>query len=361
MIRKNKKLYTIEDSLLYIDLPAGADSIVRPGVQVKKGDTLFKSDDAIILESHYLPKALGIPVDKGREYIGRISGQFVNTGDLIGERVTAGGIMTKRILAGVDGIVTTNRIDKGYLDILSESNTVHRESPADGVVESVIPGRYMIIKTMAQALPFTIHHNLDKAVHHVESLHDEEIVSGKLTLLGDGTSIYSEKDLKENYAGEIVVAGRFLYPELARTLYMREASVVIAYAMDYFDYRELEVPVIILGGFGQIASGMKMFDALTEYKNSYVEIDVEKKRVLIYSPELNHATTDENDDHLDGFVGYAVNVEVGDKVRSFDSDSFGMFGMVVEVDDSTDLPLLIVEKSDGSRFVVPTTSVEIVD
>lgn len=357
MNRKTKKIYKIEDAHLYLDLPAGSDTDVKQGAKIRKGKELYTKIESTIIESHYLPKSLGINPNDAKSHIGRVSGQYVNKGDLLGERLSAGGLVTKRVLAESEGIVSTNRLSSGYIDILSESDEVTVKSPVSGEVSSVVRGKHIVIKTHAYAYHYAIHRNLEKAVHHVDVMEEEDVISGTLDIVGDGSSIYAIKDLKDSYAGKIVLAGRFVYPEVARELYQREATAVIAYSMDYLEYRELGVPTIILGGFGQIGSGMYLYERLLSSEGATAELDVINNRLLLFGIDADNIKETEMGKD---FVGYANEIEVGAKVRSQDVDTYGMYGMVVEISDEKGVSLLVVEKSDGARFIVEDNAVELI-
>ena len=72
---------------------------VSVGEFVVVGQKLFESQRKKVKESYYLPKILGVKIERSIDYVGRISGEYVSTGDLLGEKLTAGGMLGKRILA----------------------------------------------------------------------------------------------------------------------------------------------------------------------------------------------------------------------------------------------------------------------
>lgn len=392
MIRKISRYKVIERDRFLIEIPVDAEIDVKRGESVKKGELLYQDSSSEIIETYYLPKALGVKADQADQYIGRVSGQLIEKGDLLAERLTNAGLVTKRVVAGVDGIISTKRIKSGYIDILSESNEKSIFSPVDGYIVEIKAGKYIEIEASSIAVDYFSAAHLEKSAHHVDTLTGEHVVSGRLvsifrqragssidsdplSIIGNkSTEIGKEMELLydseiADFAGKLVYVGNFCQPELVKELYKRQALAVIGNSMDYSEMQNLGLPVIILNGYG-ILSGrdnttlepvLEYMDRITLNNNElnqadlFIEVDVETKQLHILglakaeitdfltqqnalpkSYKIDNDNFDEhgvNPDITGGFAGFEPIVKVGDTVVGIDNGNLGLVGKVDEIQE----------------------------
>jgi hypothetical protein len=327
MIRKVSRYKIIERDRFLVEIPFDAEITVKRGDQVKKGDLLYIDNSPDIIETYYLPKALGVKAEDADQYIGRVSGQLIEKGDLLAERITTAGMITKRVVAGVDGIVSTKRIKAGYIDIHSESLERELMSPVDGYIVEVKAGKYIEIESSSVAIDYFSAVNLEKSAHHVDSLTGEHVLSGSLVSIFRNFISYQDVKNVDNpdlsalnindesvnsrvstakiqkeavttkqvellmdseiadFAGKIVYVGNFCQPDIIKELYKRQALAIIGNSMDYSDYKSIGLPIILLNGFG-LQSGRDNYtlEPLLEFNtdnNLFIEVDIETKQLHI--------------------------------------------------------------------------------
>jgi hypothetical protein len=304
------------------------------GQTVKPGDLLFTRSLKKIKRSYYLPKELGVAVNKAEDHVARLNGEYVTAGEILAERLAGGGLIVRKIHAGEDGIMSLQRLNKGYIDILAESETMEVYSDFRGTVEKIDMGHGMYVNTSIWMMRTTA---------LMKSSKDEfdSVYAGKFEQIGDGSSIYVAKDLKESYSGKIVFAGRFVYPDLVRELYNRGAELVIAYAMDYDDYVLLADPVILLGGFGNLAFDSYWQKSISAMFGSFCVVDVVKGAVMWAD---NGQFMNQNPHEVESLVVPVL--KNGMDVMCMDVDEVNRVGKVIEI---TDDGFLTVEFTDGQR------------
>jgi len=431
MIRKIEKAKIIKKDRFIVELPVDVEIDVKKGDKVNERTVLYTQVISDIIETHFLPKSLGIRAVNSANYIGRVAGQLIEKGDLLAEKLSGAGLITKRIIAGTDGIISTKRIKQGYIDILDEAQIREVTSPVDGIITGITLGKRIEIESSSVAVDFLAVKHLNKAAHHVDSLSGEHVVGGNIVSLvrrvdnskqsnrkktiDVSENVKSLKDSEDfaypnnvdnskeniaqnshrnaiefsmnidpgemNFKGKLVYVGNYLYPDIAKKLYQREAIAIIANAMDYTEYIDLNIPIIILNGFG-IQSGRENYsfeqllnEALMVKKELFVEVAVESSQLHIFGlPEkviadLSKKTARKQDKsniiQMSTFLDLLGEVKVGDFVKSLEPESFGMSGKVVEIQDAvktgeTGTQILIVVRDNGSHFITDALTVEIV-
>ena len=439
MIKTKRKITTIKKDRFIVEMPTDVEIHVSVGQRVTKNTALYTEDIAVILETHYLPKSLGIKASQSADYIGRVSGQLVQKEDLLAERLTGGGLMTKRIIAGTDGILSTRRLNLGYIDILGEAESKDVFSPVRGKITNVQLGKHIEIESDSLSVDYFRSAHLEKAAHHVDSLSGEYVVGGFVETLftkkmidsvGEDTagthdvggksgifkSVKIQKDIQKmqtkeislisnvedtDFANKIVYVGNYLYPELAKELYKRQATAIITNGIDYDDFDRLEIPIIVLNGFG-LQSGREngsfenIVDLMTKFgEKFFIEIDTDSRQLHVFGlskkvkTELNvdeddsgiefvkiDPRTNKSSKRISSFYEFRSEVKVGDIVRSIEPENFGLTGFVKEIQTATDGVnknkatenlesgiengfILIVQRENGSYFITESTAVEI--
>lgn len=325
---------------LRIPLPGNNTLYVEVGDTVNPEDKLFRTEYKKIVSSYHLPSLLGVKTEKVKEYVGRINGEYISQGDLLAERLLSGGLVSKRILAGSDGIVSLLRLGSGYIDILAESEDKLITSPVRATVKEITLNNYIALSAFAIGCACIISKNLERAR---SSLTDQ--ICGELEIIGTGDSVYTDKDLKENYSGKVVFAGRYLPLDLLVKIYERDCALVLTYSMDYLDYKKTEMPVVVVGGFGQIT--------LPKEFVAFIRKCVGKQLVVSDSEETYlYFISDEPTQSARAESFFIPQISKGDFIQSLEGSSFGSTGEVLSVDPEESVDYIVVKDLRGKTFLL---------
>ncbi len=295
------------------------DVRVKRGDDFKSGDILFSRMTKKIIESHHIPTQLGVKVKDSGDYIARLGGEYVEKGEVLAERLMSGGLVVKRIVATQEGILSLDRVDKGYLDIMSSTEVTDVKIDFRGKVESIDSNNGMHVRANAWVM---------RIITSMRAAEDDLSSSfiGEFTQIGDGTSVYTQKDLKESYEGCIVYAGRFVYPDLVRELYRRGAELVVAYAMDYEDYSAITEPIVLLGGFGSVVFDSHWERVVSSMFGSFAAVNI-KEGCIAWGDKGQFMNRSVNDsDEL-----FVPSIKPGMYVLVTNQESLNRVGLVREV------------------------------
>lgn len=314
--------------------------VVKKGESVRPGDTLFKSNSKKVVSSLYVPSELGVKVEACEDYIVRLNGEYITKGEVLAEKLSSGGLTLKRMYATGDGILSLDRLSKGFVDILSESQTQEYSIQAYGKVLDIDLTAGMSLQTMVWRMPLLTDN------YHEKPNEYKNVRVGKFEVVGDGSSVYVTKDLKDDYRGSIVYAGRFVSVEILREIYARGAEYVIAYSMDYLDFAPLNFSVGIVGGFGNIPYPKEYISIFKAMNGSFASIDLEKNHIVWpdQGKYIGKNPNEASSNLIDSF-------KVGMYVRVVDVDNYRSVGRVLDI-NSDDI-LATVELEDGKRVLLP--------
>lgn len=309
---------------------------VKEGDVVKKGDIIFDTTDRRVIQSFYLPQELGIKPDESSNYICRVDGEFVMPKEVLAERVIGGGLTIKTLYSDKEGIIDYSRLSQGFIDILSEGDMEQVVALFDGVVTKIDKKLGVYIEApILLTRPFYFA-NFEKTVR----FEDIDSLAGRFTMVADGSSVYSAQNLKDSYHNEIVWGGKFIYPDLASAILERGAKLVLAYSMDYEDFKKVDFPLIITGGFGHIPLSKLYLQFWKQMVNNFVKIDLQTRRLVIAGDSI--ALYGEHKEICTDVL------KVGDKVRSLDWNHWGEIGLVADVLDKS-----VSVKFNDSMALIP--------
>ncbi len=320
---------------------------VKEGEDIGFGDNLFTRGESSTKESLYLPRELGCSIKKSKSCVVSLPGEFVEKGDILAEKVSKNGLTIKRVEAGHSGIISTKRLSDGYVDILGEQSSVEVKSNFTGRVLSADSVRGLKICAETTAVDLRA---VSKDFFNAKR--ENESISGEFILIGDGTSVYTLKDLEDDYRGKVVFAGRFVYEDVIKKIFELGAVCVLVYAMDYQLFRSINLPVGVIGGFGNINFPVEIRKGIADMSRCFVVADGEEKQVFfVKKGNMSlHSSEDQDDDFVDMYIG--------ERVISYDSQSYGRIGKVIEYDQETDY--LTVEFQRGINSVISINSVAFV-
>ncbi|MCC7290189.1 hypothetical protein IT417_02995 [bacterium] len=310
---------------------------VSKGDKVRRNDLLFEKSYKKILQSYSVMKELGVEGKNAREFVVRLNGEFVVKGEVLAERITKAGLVVKKIYATGDGIVSFERIDQGYIDLLAEHSDEEVYAQIRGEVVDIDLNRGITIESEAFYVDIAFGH-----------LSEQTYASGEFVVIDKGDSVYTSRDLKEDYSGKIVFAGRFVYSKLVSEILEKDALAVIVWATDYVDYELYNGKLVVLGGFGQIAYDFAISHAISSMNGTLVHISEGK---LFWSDVGQYLIKDD-------FEHITHELKVNDLVRVIDVEGYAGIGKVV--DTSNEPGYYTVLLSNGQRKLLANECLEII-
>jgi len=335
MILKHRLLEKYDTYTFRIPVSSRDKVLIKAGDTVKEGMDLYMRKGNNARHSFYLPDQLHCSLETVTQYITCIDGEFVNEGDVLAEKVSAGGLTVKRLISPSNGIVDLSRIKIGYIDILGEEHEVLIKSSFQGEILDVNPLEGITLKTPALALDLL-------SVSSAERV----LLAGEFVTLNMGKDIKLKGD-DASYEGKIVFVGKHLHTSLLRDLFEKGAKFVLTYSMDYQDFRNQGLPIGLVGGFGEIYSGEEFLKMISELNGSYAVVDFDESQIFF----LN-----ENRKMKEKESVFVKNL-VGSKIISHTLGSYGMTGEIMSTEGSS---YVTVEWEHGGRSVINLGSLEFV-
>jgi len=247
------------------------DKIVIGEGEVNMGDTLFERADTPLKKSLSVTKVLGCKNEECERYVVKVDGEYLEEGEVIARKTSSGKLSVVELVSPITGILDLTRIKMGYVDILGEESLSVVQSDFKGYIETVNPIDGLVVVTDAVC------------VDGVVSSKSDEKFFGKLEVLGDGKTILKESNLGDDYSGKIVWVGPYLYNKVAVGLFERGAIAVITYAMSYSEFRDIGLPIMILGGFGSVHCDTVFLNRFLSFKEKFVMLDSSENQLFILS------------------------------------------------------------------------------
>lgn len=324
--------------------------------QVKEEDTFVKGDVIFTQEAmepsyiHDLSKELDVPALNVINTVNRVDGEFVGKGELIAEAHSNSGMVMLKVYAGEDGIISLNKIDKGIVEILSEYTTKEVKAEVKGRIKTIDKmNEYSFTVSSLLIKPFAM--KLKKDFEGTGDLIDS---IPDLYILKEGDSVYSVKDINRDVNGKVVYVGKYVYREFVKNLFVHGAKAVITNTMDITDFNSIDENIIVLQGFGHLP-----------YEPLYLNIF--KKNVgnkIYFSKYLidGFSIVDGEYNVQEVETKYVRKLEIGDKVISFELDSFGREGVIVDFEDKNKYSIVefsIYSSDKKERAVIEIANLEV--
>lgn len=315
-------------------------SCIKSGQEFNKGDVLFQVEGRKLEGAYSLVEELGVKPEKTLNFVTRIEGEYISKNDVIAEKIVSGGFMSKRVVSEHEGIVDLSKIRMGYVNILSELVEKSCVSTFGGIVEDIDFSRGIVVQSDVCEMPlFFLNTDL------------QENVFGQLQVLSDAESIPSARKMQDSFEGKVVFAGRYLYPELATELFRRGCEFILVSSMNYDDLKDLNLPIGIFAGFGNIYFDTVRLGFLKELDGFQVLIPKEG-RVVQFPVGLNNKIS-----RMIEQKHYTDFLQKGDIVKSRDLESFGLVGEIISFDDDSNFAKVLMQ--DGSEFTIRIENLEL--
>lgn len=335
MILKHRLLEKYDEYTFKAPVSGRDKVLVKAGEKVVEGTEMFFRKGNYVRHSFYLPDQLSCNISNLPDCVTCIDGELINEGDVLAEKIAAGGLTVKRLVSPSSGIVDLARIRHGYIDILGEEQESLFKSTFDAEIIDVNPLDGITFKTSALALDLISISNTQN-----------------ITLAGEFKTINTGKDVKlkgddASYQDKIVFVGKHLHQGLLKDLFEKGAKFVLTYSMDYQDYRNQGLPIGIVGGFGEIYSGEKLLKTLADLEGCYTVVDFQESQIFFLKD------TKKGGEKESVFVKNLI----GSKMISHASGSYGMNGEIVGVEGNG---YATIEWENGGRGIVSLGSMEFI-
>jgi hypothetical protein len=341
MIVRRKILEEYKDYKFNIPYKSGDKILVETGDKLKPGKEIMLKRGSHIIHSFFLPEEIDVQTAKLSEHINCIDGELVSKGDVLAEKVMAGGLNVKKIISPVQGVVDLSRLGSGYLDILGEESEITVESTFEGQVEGVDPVEGINIVSNAYALDLLCISDL------LTRPKGEKKVFGEFVVIGNGKDLVLKAE-DSSYQDKVVFVGKYLHTELLYDLFEKGALFVLTYSMDYEDFRKQGLPVGVIAGFGEIYSSKAIMDLIFSMKNKFVVVDYDESQMFFLTQEKKYVSKEE----------LFVKTATGSTVISRALPNYGMLGKILSMEEEG--VYANVEWEGGQRSIINIASVEFV-
>jgi hypothetical protein len=315
MIIRRKVFEKYEKYNFSIPYRTGDKVIVKSQEKVKEGTELIKRSGSHIKYSFFIPEQIDIGIKEISKCLNCIDGELVDKGDVLAQRVVAGGLSVKKLISPAQGVIDLSRINKGFLDVLGEESDVVVKSSFNGIIESVSPIDGVNICSSAYALDIL-------AISDQEFSKENKIV-GELVVLGEALDLKLTAD-ESNYEDKIVFVGKYLHADLLHDLFEKGASFVLTDSMDYEDFRRQGLPVGVIGGFGEIYSSKEILNLVSKMVGKFVVVDYKESQMFFITDTQVGRVKEE----------LFVKTLVGSSVISRSLSNYGMLGRIIDIEDN---------------------------
>jgi len=166
--RINKIKYLKDSSFKYV-LPLKTKLNFGVGDSFKKDDILGTVREFEVLQSFDLKEKLKVNVSELKKYLKVFDKEYISEGDVLAVRTVMGGLGRYEAISEYDGFIDLSEIKKGTLKILGEIKEGAIRASADGIVESLIHGEYLEVKS--KVLTFTLNSSFGKGEYMGEFIY----------------------------------------------------------------------------------------------------------------------------------------------------------------------------------------------
>jgi len=312
----HKSIKYVSRKEVFIPYEGKVKASIKVGESFDKGHMFFQVQKRKLLSSYYLPDDLGIKVGKTLDHVTRIEGEYISKDDVIAERLVSGGLLSKRVVSEHDGIINLSKASLGYVNVLSELGVETVVSTFGGVVQEINVGGGIVVQTDVFEVPL-----------FYSNPKFQENIFGDFKVLSDPMSIPSTRKIGDSLEGKIIFAGRFLHPKFAMELFKRGCKFILVSSMNYDDFKNLDVPIGVLTGFGNIYFDTTKLEFLREREKSQAVVSLDTNTIQ-FPVGLNDKISQIFEQNY-----YTVSFKKGDIVRSVELESFGLVGEIVSLDE----------------------------
>ncbi len=317
-----------------IPLKGGERINVKTKENVSPGDLLFTKEENRIKESYFLIEEFNCKLKECSKYIKCIDGSYVEKGEILAQKKTKNGLTVKQVISGNAGIIDLDRLQEGFIDILSEEEKSEVHSQFSGIIKDILPGSYIEIESSVSALDLV-----------GTTLFEEKVFGEVVLLTNDEQVISTVPDI--NLKDKIVWAGPYLPNNLALKLFKKGVKAIITYCMEYEDFKNFKLPIAVIEGFGNIHCSEKFLKEINKIDGNFAIVDPDENQLFIIKDKQKK--TDNQ--------SYFVKELLGATVISRHSAHYGYIGTVVQVND---LNYVTVDFGKSGKSIVDIGSLDFI-
>ncbi|MDD4382443.1 MAG: hypothetical protein PHE21_03855 [Candidatus Dojkabacteria bacterium] len=338
MILKHRLLEKYSNYQFKIPVGRGDKVLVEENDIVKVGTELLRKKTSTITYSFYIPDQIGCPIERIKEYITCMDGQFVDAGEVLAEKPSMSGLTVKKLISPSAGVIDMSRLEGGYLDLFGEEKEYILKSTFEGVVSNVNTLDSITVKASSIALDLL-------AISKKQN--DTNYITGDFVSIGNSKDVILRTD-ERTFEDKIVFVGKHLHPELLQDLFEKGAKFVLTYSMNYPDFRNQGLPVGVIGGFGEMYSSDEIVETISSMNGKFAIVDFDESQIFFVTEKY------QKDESQSLFVHNLI----GKQIISHSLGNYGMVGEVVGVED--DDIYITVQWGNGSRSIINMGSVEFI-
>ncbi len=338
-IRKNKNI----DTKYYFkrDIPKGLKICVEKGDKIRKDTVLASgemSEEKIRID---LVSSLKVEFSEAGKYLKCLNGERIKRGEILALKKKGVVQRERKLFAPTSGVVDLSEIDSGILKILSVATESTINAGIEGEVVSVIKNKHVNI--LSEVLEISAFECVGRDVQgELFFLDDDSVIDlGKDEFKVNNKNEDSDKiEVGENLNGGIVAMNFSPSEEFIRKLIISGVGGIITGGIDYKIKRmvsESDVTICNLSGYGKIAIEKKTVGELKTNDGFLCSIDIKENNLLL---------TNVTKGSLSEALGLVRNLEIGDKVQILDTERWGEYAIVKEINRYK----AVVRSKRGKRY-----------
>lgn len=360
---RKKALNYMTDQDFPVRFRGDAACNVDVGQEVTPSTVIFEGKESSIEQAINVSKELGVDPSDTKNFLEVSDGEIVDDGDVIAKRSVSIGMAERFVRVSEDGRISLDRVESGFVDVMSAFTETTKKSGVKGVVKSVIPGdrrgREVIL-------------SVDGFVFEPFGSRGDDAV-GELKFMKEGNSVYTAGDVDEDYEAKVVVAGRLFSRKLYEELVEVGAAGVIfggAGIKEFNEIKEWPIPIAVTEGWGTVPINAVVIDFFRKAGDITVYLDSLSDSVLFY-------VNSQSDDLIEEFGGEILKdesdfvekiaqrsrcfqeIELGRYVKVLDLPFWGYSGRVVDILEEDDLVKIQLESK--RIIVVSSQNIVVVD
>lgn len=340
-------------------LTEGAQVLVKVGEEVRPEKIVGIGKKSAGFRTLDAAAALKVPPQDVKKYLIKMTGSYINKGEVIAQRSIALGLRSKQLKSPVDGVLQQMNEQTGILTLEYRPEELRVVSGVKGVVSNIDPHKNEI----------TISTNVVE-VHGALGIGQRR--EGSIHVVRQPDLPLSEKQIDPTWENKIVVGGSLLTKQVLYHCVALKVQGIVVGGIHWEDFstligsrgrfEDIGISVIVTEGFGNLPIPPKLFESLQANEGKFSFIWGGMARLLIPHQDTEGAKPQK---HIHAQARYARLTE-GMRVRLLTLNRRGEFGTIRQLSEDTYLgsgivaPAAHIELYNGETALVPITGIEVI-
>lgn len=350
---------------------------LKGSVVVAKGDTVSWNT---VVANTFLPGSvelvnaaakLGISPEEVPQAMLKSEGDQVSKGETLARSKGFWGLFRSNLASPISGTVESVSEVSGLIVLRAPSVPVEINAYVDGIVEDILPGEGVIIRTSAAYIQgiFGIGGETAGEICIFTEDPDEELQIERLS---------------EAYKGKILVGGALVTADFLRKAVQYGVKAVVtggisdADLADFLGYdlgvaitgsEDKGITLIVTEGFGKIAMAERSFNLLKRCVGRWASVSgATQIRAGVIRPEIIIADNVDSKPREEKSTAVSAGLHIGSKVRLIREPDFGKIAIVAELPSEAELiptgakvRVARVKLDDGRLLSLPRANLEIIE